>query len=108
MDEEKLVIRLDSMSKVISPGLRIGYATAPKLVIKKMEQIIGTSLVHASNISQLVVYNTLKTWGQEGFSNHVKKISELYKSKCDAFIAILDKHLTGLATWNNPKSGSLF
>lgn len=53
MDTEGRVIRFDSMSKVLSSGLRIGWLTGPKQLVHYVELHIQSSILHSSTLSQV-------------------------------------------------------
>ena len=53
LDTDGRVIRLDSLSKVLSAGLRVGFATGPKEMIRHLELSIQHSVLHASSLSQV-------------------------------------------------------
>ena len=54
LDTKGRVIRLDSISKVISPGLRLGVVTAHKEIIKKLTVHMETTSIHPSSLSQVI------------------------------------------------------
>jgi 2-aminoadipate transaminase len=96
------VIRLGSFSKVLSPGLRLGYIAAPKQMIAKLVQAKQASDLHTSSISQMVVYDIVK----DGFlDGHLPGVRDLYRSQCDAMLSSLDKHFPRTATWTHPEGG---
>lgn len=94
------------MSKIISAGMRIGYLTAPTIFVERMLLLMEASMVHASNTSQAIIYNIIKEWGYDGFVKNAEKVGNFYKKQCELLTSALEKYLTGLATWNQPKSGS--
>lgn len=53
MDTDGRVIRLDSFSKMMSGGIRLGIVTAPKPVIEKLKNHMSSSNVHTSALSQV-------------------------------------------------------
>lgn len=53
MDVEGRVLRFDSMSKVLSSGLRLGWVTGPKPLIQNIELHIQSSYLHSSTLSQV-------------------------------------------------------
>lgn len=53
MDFENRVVRLDSFSKIVSAGLRLGFVTGPLKVLEKMVLHIESSSIHPSNVSQV-------------------------------------------------------
>jgi kynurenine/2-aminoadipate aminotransferase len=64
MDEDGRVMRFDSFSKVLSSGLRVGYATGPKPLVRSLELFLQATLLHASSLSQVntLPKKTLKTF----------------------------------------------
>lgn len=55
IDTEGRVIRLDSFSKVLSSGMRVGWVTGPKPLVERLEYHIQSSSIHSSIISQVSV-----------------------------------------------------
>lgn len=55
LDKEGRVLRLDSVSKVLSSGLRLGYLTGPSQIVKQVELHVQTTTMHASSLSQVVL-----------------------------------------------------
>lgn len=73
MDVDGRVLRLDSMSKVMSAGIRIGFVTGPKPLIDRIALHLQVSSLQCSSLSQAIVFELLNSWGHNGFSNHAKK-----------------------------------
>lgn len=105
MDTEGRVLRCDSFSKILSSGLRLGFVTGPMPLLRRLELHMQVSTLHASALSQVVLYQLLKKWGFEGLREHFAGIKKFYRQKRDLMIAAAQKHLTGLAEWNNPSGG---
>ncbi|XP_044286790.1 kynurenine/alpha-aminoadipate aminotransferase, mitochondrial-like [Varanus komodoensis] len=105
MDVDGRVIRGDSFSKVVSAGLRIGFLTGPEPLINKVILHIQASTMQTSTFTQILIFQLLKKWGQDGFLEHVDRVSELYKKQRDAMLAAAEKWLKGLADWLVPKAG---
>eukprot|EP01128_Nolandella_sp_AFSM9_P012351 TRINITY_DN9193_c0_g1_i1.p1 TRINITY_DN9193_c0_g1~~TRINITY_DN9193_c0_g1_i1.p1 ORF type:complete len:483 (-),score=116.72 TRINITY_DN9193_c0_g1_i1:111-1409(-) len=105
LDEEHRVIRFDSFSKVLSSGLRLGWATGPKQLIANLELHQQASELHTSGISQTIVSKLLAEWGEAGFDHHVEKVQAYYSQRANVFLNLCDKYLTGLATWTPPSAG---
>lgn len=61
MDTEGRVLRFDSFSKVLSSGLRLGWVTGPKPLVKIIEMHIQSSYLHSSTLSQVRVVKSF--WG---------------------------------------------
>jgi len=99
------VLYLGSFSKVLSPGLRLGYVVAPPALYPKLLQAKQASDLHTSIFNQRVVYEVVR----DGLLDaHVPTIRARYKAQRDAMEAALEKHLAGLATWLRPVGGMFF
>lgn len=96
------VIRLGSFSKVLAPGLRIGYVVAPEAVISKMAQIKQATDLHTASLTQMAVYEAIK----DGFlTDHLPKIQELYKKQCGYMLDAMDQEFPETCTWTKPEGG---
>ncbi|KAH6911527.1 TdiD protein [Coprinopsis sp. MPI-PUGE-AT-0042] len=102
------VIRLDSFSKVLAAGFRLGWVTGPNVLITAIERHNTVSVVQASSLSQIVVLQLLKEWKLEGFLVHAKATADFYKYRRDAFVTILNRHLADLAEWTVPQASMFF
>ncbi|XP_046394821.1 kynurenine/alpha-aminoadipate aminotransferase, mitochondrial-like [Ischnura elegans] len=105
MDTEGRVLRFDSYSKILSSGLRMGFVSGPKPLVKRIELHMQVASLHASSLSQVIISNLLELWKTDKFEEHVKSVQKYYKSKRDMMIRAAEKHLTGLAEWTVPKAG---
>ena len=94
---------LGSFSKILAPGLRLGYVVAPKALYPKLLQAKQAADLHTPSFNQPVVAEVLK----DGFiDRHVPTIRALYKRQCEAMLAALDREMAGLGvTWNRPAGG---
>ncbi|TFK51860.1 PLP-dependent transferase [Heliocybe sulcata] len=102
------VLRFDSLSKVVSAGLRIGFISAPEVFVTAIDSHTATSNLHPSSLTQMVVYTLLRTWGYERFMLHCKGVSDFYREKRDVFERALRMHLDGLAEWTPPDAGMFY
>uniref|UniRef100_A0A8D1V317 Kynurenine/alpha-aminoadipate aminotransferase, mitochondrial n=1 Tax=Sus scrofa TaxID=9823 RepID=A0A8D1V317_PIG len=105
MDIDGRVIRADSFSKVLSPGLRIGFLTGPKPLIERIVLHTEISTMHPSTFSQLLVSQLLHQWGEDGFRAQMERVTKVYRKQMDALLAAADKWLSGLAEWHVPTAG---
>lgn len=94
---------LGSFSKVLAPGLRLGYLVAPKALYPKLLQAKQAADLHTPSFNQRMVAEVVKG----GFlDTHVPKIRALYKAQCEAMLAALSREMAGLdVTWNRPVGG---
>jgi 2-aminoadipate transaminase len=103
-------IYLGSFSKVLAPGLRLGYVVAPKTLYPKLLQAKQAADLHTPGFNQRVVHEVIKN----GFLNeHVPTIRARYKAQRDAMQAALQRHLHDLGggqgcRWNAPVGGMFF
>ncbi|XP_078533798.1 kynurenine/alpha-aminoadipate aminotransferase, mitochondrial-like isoform X2 [Lissotriton helveticus] len=96
MDVDGRVLRADSMSKVISPGLRIGFLTGPKPLIQKVILHVESSTMHVSAFTQVMTLQLLYQWGHDGFLEHTDRVAEFYRLQRDAILLSADRWLTDL------------
>jgi len=96
-------IYLGSFSKVLAPGLRLGFIVAPKAVHPKLLQAKQAADLHSPGFNQRMVAEVMK----DGFlDRHVPTIRALYKSQRDAMLAALKREMQGLdVQWNTPDGG---
>ena len=99
------VIYLGSFSKVLSPGLRLGYVVAPPALYPKLLQAKQAADLHTSIFNQRMVYEVIRNGLLE---THVPTLRARYKLQRDAMEVALEKHLTGLAQWQKPAGGMFF
>lgn len=97
------VIHMGSFSKILSPGMRLGYIIAPKNLIAKMVQLKQATDLHTASITQMAVYETLK----DGFlGEHLPRIRDLYKRQCGYMLDALSENFKGVdVSWTHPTGG---
>ena len=96
-------IYLGSFSKVLAPGLRLGYVVAPKAIMPKLLQAKQAADLHSPSFNQRMVAEVLK----DGFlDRHVPTIRALYKHQCEVMLEALTREMAGLdVSWNSPDGG---
>ena len=96
------VVRLGTFSKVLAPGLRLGYIVAPRPIIAKLVQIKQATDLHTATVSQMAVYEAIK----DGFlENHLPTVRELYKRQCGYMLDAMDQHFPKNVHWTRPEGG---
>ncbi|KAL1657071.1 Aromatic/aminoadipate aminotransferase 1 [Didymella pomorum] len=107
MDTDGRVMRLDSFSKVIAPGSRIGWLTASAEVVEKYQKHADCSTQNPSGISQLVLFKLLdEHWGHAGYLDWLIYIRMEYTKRRDSILAACAKHLPReVMSWNPPMAG---
>lgn len=104
-DEEGIVLYAGSMSKVISPGIRVAYVIAPKPIFQKMVVCKQGNDVHTNIWSQMVC-NELMT--KYDFDAHLEKLRNLYRKKAQFMMDLMDKYLVPMGITYAKITGGLF
>ncbi|PFH46195.1 hypothetical protein AMATHDRAFT_77778 [Amanita thiersii Skay4041] len=102
------VLRFDSLSKVVSAGLRIGFASGPEPILAAVDRHTATSNLQVSSLTQMIAYKLLDSWGYDGFAAHTVMVAEFYRVKRDVFERAMRTYLDGLAEWHTPEAGMFF
>jgi len=96
------VIYMGSFSKVLTPGIRLGYVVGPTPLIRKLEQAKQAADLHTSQLTQMVVYEAIK----DGFlAKHIPSIRTLYANQCQVMLDALAEFLPEGVKWNKPEGG---
>jgi len=98
-------IYLGSFSKVLAPGLRLGYLVAPPALYPKLLQAKQAADLHTPGFNQRVAHEVIRN----GFLNtHLPQVRARYRAQRDAMRAALDKHLPAGCRFNVPAGGMFF
>jgi 2-aminoadipate transaminase len=96
------VIYLSTFSKVLAPGLRLGWIVAPPDVITHLVQLKQSTDLHTSSFTQMVAYEVAR----DGFmEEHVKLIRKVYKERRDAMLGALHDYFPLEVSWTHPHGG---
>jgi 2-aminoadipate transaminase len=97
------VIYSSSFSKIVAPGVRVGYLILPEELARSVESLATSTYISPALLSQATVYEFLRRGALE---RNLQLVRSLLKARRDALIDGLDQHLEGTgARWNRPEGG---
>lgn len=106
-DTDGRVLRMDSFSKVIAPGTRVGWVTASEQVIERFVRAHECSVQNPSGLSQIVLFKLLdEHWGHDGYFKWLINLRMEYTKRRDVLLGACDKFLPKeIVSWNPPDAG---
>ncbi|KAH8746587.1 pyridoxal phosphate-dependent transferase [Diaporthe sp. PMI_573] len=107
IDVDGRVIRMDSFSKVVSPGSRIGWVTAPQEITERYKSHADVSTQGPSGFSQLALFKLLdEHWGHGGYLEWLVHIRKEYTKRRDFMVRACERHLPkGIVSWEPAQAG---
>jgi 2-aminoadipate transaminase len=98
-------VYLGSFSKILAPGLRLGYVVAPPALFPKLLQAKQAADLHPPIFNQRLAHEVIK----DGFlQQHVPRIRARYQAQRDAMRDALQQHLPAGCRWSVPTGGMFF
>jgi 2-aminoadipate transaminase len=97
------VVYMGSFSKVLTPGIRLGYVVAPLPLVRRLELAKQAADLHTAQLTQMVVHEVIK----DGFlERHIPTIRTLYANQCQAMLDALAVSFPAEGvTWTRPEGG---
>ena len=92
---------LGTLSKTLSPALRIGWVCGPKPVIEKLVLLKQGADLHVSTINQMVAHRAVS----EGYDQHLHRLRGAYGAKGRVMLAALERTMPEGVTWSRPEGG---
>ena len=103
LDEHSQVINVSTFSKMLAPGLRIGWLTAPLYMVKQLSLIKMRSNLFTGGLNQLVLADLLRSGSLE---DHLQRLRRHHRELCEAAVAALEPSLqNGLLRFRVPRGG---
>ncbi len=96
------VIYTSTFSKILAPGLRLGWVAAHPDVIDALEIAKQNADLHTPTFNQLLAAEALK---RGVVDSHIPRVKEAYKKKRDTMLEALEEHMDGMARWTKPVGG---
>jgi 2-aminoadipate transaminase len=96
------VVRLGTFSKVLAPGLRLGYIAAARPLINKLVQAKQATDLHTPTLTQMAVYEIVK----DGFlEEHLPNVREIYRAQGSCMLDAIKREFPSTVTWTKPEGG---
>ncbi len=102
MDTDGRIIYAGSFSKVLAPGIRVGYGIAPKEVISKMVVCKQVSDVQTNNFGQMLAYQFMQ---KVDFDAHLAGLRAIYKQKAERMLNGIAEHFSKQVAYTKPEGG---
>lgn len=102
MDTEGRVIYASSFSKLISPGIRVGYGIARADILERMVICKQVADVHTPCLTQMMVLAFMEKYD---FDAHIKKSIDMYREKATRMMACMDAEFPSICTHTVPDGG---
>lgn len=101
-DEAGYVFYLGSFSKMLAPGLRLGWMVAPPELLTRLITIRESIDLESSALTQRAVYEFLS---QGLLTPHLTQLNAANKLRCEAMLSALDEYFSDFAHWTHPDGG---
>ena len=102
MDDDGRVIYVGSFSKILSPGLRVGFVCAEKSLVERMVICKQTSDVHTNSFTQMMVYEFVT---KHSIDEHIENLRALYGKRCRRMIKAIEENFPPEITFTHPQGG---
>lgn len=103
MDNEGRVIYVGSFSKILSPGMRLGYVSAAREICDRIEVVKQVNDVHTPMLTQMMCVEFMKKYD---IDKYIQKNRELYGKKCAAMLDAMERNFPkGKVEWTKPEGG---
>lgn len=103
LDTEGRVVYAGSFSKILSPGLRLGYIIGAPEILEKIEILKQVNDVHTPVLTQMMCVEFMKKYD---IDKYIEKNRELYGKKCAVMLEAMEKYFPkGKVKWTVPEGG---
>jgi 2-aminoadipate transaminase len=103
LDGGQRVLRIGSFSKILAPGVRMGWLMGPEGLI---DRLIGSGLRCMGGGANPLMAHILATYCQQGLlATHIQRLRRVYSERRDAMLAALTNHMPDGVHWTRPSGG---
>jgi 2-aminoadipate transaminase len=96
------VIYVSTFSKILAPGMRVGWVAAPAPVLRKMNLGKQSEDLCSGTLNQRFVLEYLRRYD---WREHVARVNEIYRERRDALLTALAEEFPASASWTRPRGG---
>lgn len=96
------VVYLSTFSKILAPGIRLGWVAAPPPVLRKLNLGKQAADLCSSTLNQRFVLEYLR---RHDWQDHVARVIRIYRGRRDAMLAALEREMPSEAGWTRPGGG---
>jgi len=96
------VVYLSTFSKILAPGVRLGWVVAPPPVLRKMNLGKQATDLGSSTLTQRFVLEYLRRYDHR---DHVNRVNAIYRVRRDALLRALEEEFPAEASWSRPEGG---
>lgn len=96
------VLHMSSFSKMISPGIRVGFMVGSRETILTLADYAGDTYINASYLNQAIIYDFIR---RNLLEPHIAFIKKLYTERLRVILESLETHMNGKGDWLRPKGG---
>jgi len=100
--DNRNVIYISTVSKMLAPGFRIGWIAAPHLILEKITLGVQSAVLCNSSFSQRIAY---EYFSDPSWKDNITEFISIYKKRRDTMLAALEENLSKTAEWSKPQGG---
>jgi 2-aminoadipate transaminase len=101
-DEDRRVAYLGSFSKILAPGFRVGWMSAPPALMRKAVLAKQAQDLCTNTFGQFAIFEAMRA---NVLFPHIEKIKQLYRRKRDLMLKAVAREFPSELTWNRPEGG---
>lgn len=102
VDDDERVIYMSTFSKILAPGLRIGWIVAEKKLVKKFTLMKQSADVHSDNLTQHII---AKYMDEYNIDDHIAKIKACYREREGVMMDAIEKYFPKNVHYSHPEGG---